>query len=402
MRFVGIDIASQKHVVAILSEQGEVLLKPTSFGESQGGYQKLKELLGEPESCLVLLEATGHYWKNLAASLIGWGISLVLLNPLRTRRFAESDLERTKTDAIDALSLARLGKEKRPAPTVLPDDATESLKELVRHRDRIKQDFDDRLRQLHRMLDLVFPEMRPLFYDLGGPLATTILTKYPTAQAIAQVRVKSLANLKYTERGLTVGVKLATELVTLAKVSVGAHPGPVYELQVRHTCEDLDLWRKRLQELERDIGNAVEKNDLAKLLTTIEGVVGPLTSARLLAELGDPARFDSPEALAAYVGVVPALKQSGMARGNKAGLTPIGNARLRTKLYMPVLNGTQVNPWLKYHYERLLAAGKPPKVAITACIRKLLHAVYSVAKSRKPFVPRLPNPALTPTVQATT
>ena len=142
-------------------------------------------------------------------------------------------------------------------------------------------------------------------------------------------------------------MKLAIELVELAKTSVGAHHGPAYQLQVQHLCEDIDLWRHRLHQLDQDIDKAVDENELARLLTTID-CIGPLTSARLLAELGDPSRFDSPNALAAYVGVVPGLKQSGLSHGTHAGLTPIGNARLRTKLFMPVLNAVRNNAWLRH------------------------------------------------------
>jgi hypothetical protein len=66
------------------------------------------------------LEATGHYWKNLFAALVTRGFSVALINPLRSRRFPQEDLERTKTDAIDALGLARFGAQKRPAVTGLP------------------------------------------------------------------------------------------------------------------------------------------------------------------------------------------------------------------------------------------------------------------------------------------
>ena len=55
---------------------------------------------------------------------------------------------------------------------------------------------------------------------------------------------------------------------------------------------------------------------------------------------------------------------------------------------MPVLGAVRRNPWLRTFYERLRAAGKPPKLALIAAMRKLLHAVYSVAKNRKPFVIR--------------
>jgi transposase len=55
---------------------------------------------------------------------------------------------------------------------------------------------------------------------------------------------------------------------------------------------------------------------------------------------------------------------------------------------MPVLGAVRRNPWLRAFYERLRAAGKLPKVALIAAMRKLLHAIYSVAKHRQPFVLR--------------
>ena len=56
---------------------------------------------------------------------------------------------------------------------------------------------------------------------------------------------------------------------------------------------------------------------------------------------------------------------------------------------MPVLAAVRTNPWLRAYYAGLVARGKLPKVALIASMRKLLHAVYSVATHRRPFVPRL-------------
>src|SRR6476646_1456883 len=69
----------------------------------------------EREGCLVALEATGHYWRNLFVALLAKGYAVAVLNPLRTRRFAEEKLQRTKTDAIDAPGIARFTAQKRPA-----------------------------------------------------------------------------------------------------------------------------------------------------------------------------------------------------------------------------------------------------------------------------------------------
>lgn len=387
MRFAGVDIASETHVVAMVDEGGEILVRPSVFGEDADGYAKLIGLLGPPGEILIAMEATGHYWKNLFAALAAAGYPIALINPLRTHRFAQEDLERTKTDAIDALGVARFAAQKRPAATRLPDLATDELRELVRHRDRLVQQFGDRVRQLHRLVDLGFPEFTRYVRSLDSQLASAVLHEFPTAQAFIGVSVRRLAKLCYDGRH-RVGDELARSLIEAAKVSVGHHHGFAYRLQVRHACEDLDVLRRRLRELEADIERFLMDHEVGSLLTTIDGI-GPQTSARLIAELGDPALFRSSAALAAYVGPVPALKQSGKKQSTRASITTIGNASLRAALWMPTLTAVKRNPWLRAHYQRLIARGKPPKLALVACMRKLLTAVYSVAKNRRPFVPML-------------
>jgi transposase len=385
VRFAGIDIAAETHFVAVVDEASGTVVKPTSFGEDASGYEKLLGLLGAPGDVLVAMEATGHYWQNVFAALAGAGYGVALLNPLRTRRFAGEDLARTKTDAIDALGIARFAAQKRPVVTQLPDTATQELRELVRFRDRLMQDFGDRVRQLHRLVDLGFPEFTRHVRGLDSELASAILHEYPTAEAFLGLPWKRLAKLCYDGRH-KVGEELAKGLVEAAKASVGRHHGPAYRLQVRCTCEDLDVIRRRLRELDSDIERTLKDHEVGTLLTTLGGI-GPTTAARLVAELGDIASFRSAAAVASYVGVIPGLRQSGKRQSTRAGLTPHGNARLRAALWMPTLTAVRNNAWLRAYYEGLRARGKLPKVALVAAMRKLLVAVYFVAKNRKPFIP---------------
>jgi transposase len=387
VRFAGIDIAAETHFVAVVDEDSGTAVKPTSFGEDARGYEKLLGLLGAPEGVLVAMEATGHYWQNLFAALAAAGYGVALLNPLRTRRFAGEDLERTKTDAIDALGIARFAAQKRPVVTRLPDSATQELRELVRFRDRMMQDFGDRVRQLHRLVDLGFPEFTRHVRSLDSELASAILHEYPTAEAFLGLPWKRLAKLCYDGRH-KVGEELAKGLVEAAKTSVGRHHGPAYRVQVRCACEDLDLLRRRLRQIDSDIERTLKDHEVGTLLTTLDGI-GPTTAARLVAELGDIASFRSAAAIASYLGVIPGLRQSGKRQANRAGLTPHGNARLRAALWMPTLTAVRKNAWLRAYYEGLRARGKLPKVALVAAMRKLLIAVYFVAKHRKPFVPIL-------------
>ena len=106
----------------------------------------------------------------------------------------------------------------------------------------------------------------------------------------------------------------------------------------------------------------------------------------IIAEVGDPARFHSARALASYVAAFREFHQSGKRKFSSSAKVPLGNARLRRALWMPALTAIKHNPWLRAYYQRLRTAGKRPKVALVAIIRKLLTAVYSVAKHRRPFL----------------
>src|SRR5216684_2619397 len=161
MRFAGIDVGAERHMVAMVGEQGEVLYRSSPFGEDASGYAHLFELLGAPEGSLVALEATGHYWRNLFVALLAKGYAVAVLNPLRTRRFAE-----------------------------------EELRELARLRERLQEDFASRLRQLHRAVDLGFPEFTRHVRTLESQLAATILSRYPTAASFRGVSVK-IARIVY-------------------------------------------------------------------------------------------------------------------------------------------------------------------------------------------------------------
>jgi transposase len=390
MRYAGIDIASETHVLAIVAADGTVAVKPTAFAEDDSGYQNALTLLGTPGEVLVAMEATGHYWKNLFAVLAAAGHAVALLNPLRTHRFAGVDLQRTKTDAIDALAIAHFAAQKRPPTTPLPDALAEELRELVQLRQRLMQDFGDRVRQLHRLVDLGFPEFTRYVRTLDSELATAILRDYPTAAAFRGVSARRLAAVRYDGRH-QVGPDLARTLIDAARRSVGQHHSATYRLQIRYACDDLDTLRSRLRTLDRDLDGKLREHEVGRLLTSIDGI-GPQTAARVIATVGNPAHFRNGSALAAYVGSIPALKQSGKRQSLRGGHTPIGNAQLRAALWMPTLSAVRCNPWLRAHYQRLIARGKLPKVALLACMHKLLLAIYSVAKHRQPFVPRLQPP----------
>ncbi len=122
------------------------------------------------------------------------------------------------------------------------------------------------------------------------------------------------------------------------------------------------------------------------LLDTIPGI-GKLTAAKILAEVPRITEFDDARQLAAYAGLTPRNVLSGTSVRGRTRLCKTGNAHLRLALYMPAIVAKTWNPIVKTFYERMLNNGLCKMGAIAASMRKLLHIVYGVLKSGRPFDP---------------
>ena len=143
---------------------------------------------------------------------------------------------------------------------------------------------------------------------------------------------------------------------------------------------------KELSHTDRDLDEAIEKSPAFKeneaLLRSVPGV-GPVVLCRtLLAELPELGSL-SPRELSALVGVAPLNRDSGTLRGRRSVWG--GRARVREALYMGALIASRHNPTIRAFYARLLAAGKPKKVALVACMRKLLVILNAVIRDRTPW-----------------
>jgi transposase len=123
-----------------------------------------------------------------------------------------------------------------------------------------------------------------------------------------------------------------------------------------------------------------------KLLETIPGV-GKATIAQILSFMGTPERFANAKKLVAFVGLNPRNRESGSSVKGHCRLSKTGDTALRKALYMPAIVAKKYNPIIKAFCERLKKAGKANMVIIGAAMRKLLHLIFGVLKSGKPFDP---------------
>ena len=139
---------------------------------------------------------------------------------------------------------------------------------------------------------------------------------------------------------------------------------------------------KEIERTDRDLEEAIKASATFReneaLLRSVPGV-GPVLARTLLAELPELGTLTH-KRLCALVGVAPFNRDSGHRRGKREVWG--GRAPVRAALYMGALVATRYNPTIKEFYERLLAAGKPKKVALVACMRKLLSILNALMRDR--------------------
>ena len=158
--------------------------------------------------------------------------------------------------------------------------------------------------------------------------------------------------------------------------------------RIRKVMRVLDQQR---EDVERDIADLLDRDDdwrgKLELLKTVPGV-GEVTAATLIAELPELGELNRRQ-IAALVGVAPFCRDSGQHRGQRH--IRGGRPALRSTLYMATLTARTFNPLIRATAQRLTRAGKPFKVMMIACMRKLLTMLNTMVKTRRPW--RAPGPA---------
>lgn len=154
---------------------------------------------------------------------------------------------------------------------------------------------------------------------------------------------------------------------------------------VRRLDAHLAWLQKELSEIETDLDHAVRGSAAWRatedLLASVPGI-GKTSARTLIAELPELGALDR-RRIASLVGVAPVNRDSGTFRGRRMVLG--GRASVRKALYMPTLTAIRRNPAIRALYQRLIARGKPAKVAITAAMRKLLVILNAILKSQTPW-----------------
>jgi len=301
--FVGIDI-SKEHL--------DVAIRPAGATKrfSREQLDALVAYVKQAQPKMVVMEATGGLEQTVLAALQTAGVDAVAMNPRQVRDFAKAVGKLAKTDALDAMNLARFGEAVRPEPRPLPDAQTRELEALIVRR--------------RQLLEMLVAEKNRLSSCHSKPMRKNLETH-------------------------------------------------------------IEWLRQQLRELDKDIGTSVRKSPLWRekdeLLQSVPGI-GPVTSAAMMAQLRELGTLNRRQ-IAALVGVAPLNYDSGTMRGKRRVWG--GRAPLRAVLYMATLVATKHNDVIRAFYQRLLIAGKTKKVALVACMRKLLTIVNAMMRTGQPW-----------------
>jgi transposase len=172
-----------------------------------------------------------------------------------------------------------------------------------------------------------------------------------------------------------------SDMLTAEKNRLGLARRPVRASLKKHIA----YLERELRITESDLREWIEASPVWRvndeLLQSAPGI-GDVTAQTLLAELPELGRLGHKQ-ISALVGVAPMAADSGGSRGKRA-ITG-GRARVRQVLYMATLVATRYNPVIRQFYQRLVAAGKPKKVALVACMRKLLTILNAMVRDQQPW-----------------
>ena len=305
---VGIDVGKSQLDLYLL-ERGQAL----TVSNDELAIASLVRRLRRYRIERIVIEATGRLEQPFVRAALAAGLPVVVVSPLKVRRFADAIGQLAKTDEIDARLIARFAAAVKPLARPASDANAHIIKDLVVRRRQLVS-----LRTMEKNRRQVMPQ------ELKGGIDRIIKT--------------------------------------------------------------LDRELKRLEQL---VDHAVEQHAPSRhkreLLTSMPGI-GNSVAATLIGDLPELGSLNRRE-IASLTGVAPFNRDSGKLRGKRR--IRGGRAHSRTALYLSAMVATRFNPDIKRFYERLVSAGKHKKVALTACIRKIVTTLNAMLRDNSPWQPAM-------------
>jgi transposase len=403
--FCGIDWAESHHDVALIDQEGTLLVR-RRISDDAAGLTLLLGLLAEhgdhaDEPIPVAIETARGL---LVACLRGTGRQVFAINPLAVSRYRDRySVSRKKSDAGDALVLANILRTDMTAHRPLPADS--ELAQAIGILARAQQDAVWDRTQAHNKLRSLLREFYPAILTafttkragIISPEARAILAVAPTPTSAARLthtRLRSLLTKAGRQRGIDTE---ATRLREILRRDWLHHP-PLVEhalgQQALALLRQLNVACANADNLATAVVDSFEQHPDAEIITSMPGL-GPLTGARILAEIGDDrSRFTDPKALKAYAGSAPVTRASGKSLTVMA--RRIKNQRLAAVGYQWSFSALTGSPGARAHYDRRRTAGDRHPAAQRNLFNRFLGILHHCLHTRQHYTETTAFPLATP------
>lgn len=390
MIYAGVDIAKADHVIAAVDETGAEVARPMAFKNTEAGFERcvawLESIAQTEDDVFVGMEATGHYWMACFAYLAAAGYRACVVNPMQVSAMRKlKGLSGVKNDRIDSLLIAETLRQGNYDETRLATDEVQALKQLTRYHQGLKQELATVKTQAICVLDAYFPEYAGLFSDMFGAASLKVLSECPTPSEVARKRASSIAKMLSEGSHGRLGADRAARVKAAARSSVGIRLGEdAASFQIKTMVSQIEFLNATIAKVEREVEGLLER--IEPNITTIPGV-STTTGAQIVAEIGDVKRFKNAASIVKYAGLNSGVDESGKFSAEGVPITKQGSPYLRRSLWLAANRARQFDPRLKAFYDKKRREGKPHRVAVTACARKLCHVVYAVMRDGEPYDP---------------
>jgi len=394
---IGIDVSSDKSTAIAYSDYDNVFCDIFEFNHTVIGFESLAKVLVELQELTktkpeVILEATGLYSVPVTKFIQDRGYRVITINPLISKQVRMNKLRKTKTDRIDCVNLALVYYNKQ---FNISYDKTK----LERQIQSISRDLELKIamqtqlkNNLKQQIIRVFPNYISLFSDMYSETSFTILHKYTHPKIVInssrEVVIRDMAALMGKSRSAKFIENKADQLIEIAKDCFSSVE--IEDIEVSLLQEDIQLireYQKLVEHRKHMLISLTQQNELFTILVSIPGI-GEKSSASFIAEVSNLDRFDHVNQLIAYAGIEPSVYQSGKYNSRSCSITKRGNSHLRHLLFVMVSCGIKNNNEVlkAYYNKKRRLEGKPYKVAMVACMNKLLRIIFSLHIKKELFV----------------
>jgi transposase len=391
---VGVDIAQQFHVARAINYRGIIVGDPLTFENSEVGFKRLLNWIRSLQemknlnAAIVGMEPTGHYWKNISKWLAEQVIEVVTVNPHLVKRNKENrDNTQSKSDKKDALVIADMVKNGYYSFISPSSESFEKLRVLISNRDVIVKRIVSSTNQIHRWVDIVFPELRQVFKDITCKGAIATLRLFPTPSEIALLEPLDVMRGWKSLMQRQPGPQKAQLIIQLAKSSIGtAQALDAYKFHLEQLLEEYDLTIKQLDRVEQQIREVLYKIPFAKKLLMIKGI-SEISLAGILGEAGDLSGFSHGNSLLRHAGLHLAEASSGKWKGQIV-ISKRGRARLRRFHFLATVSLVINNPEFKAIHAHNVKVKKMKNMkSIMKLIGKLARIFVGIAKRNEDYSP---------------